>query len=235
MNAHMLALFGSLLLSAAPLAASAPRKVTSLSNLSLPAGWIYIPMEAADTFPGAFHDGVSGLVVGSEVVGLRGTVLPWTEGAVRQGGTQELENVRGISWALVRRREAHCETATITAHLRPDIGSDWNLRALVCDTSALDRLKELVRAVAAPNLISVVAPGSAATGALRAADVKKLRTGMMWDEIQQLGVPLAVEAGADGGLVLTFIDARPHHRNGSVRLILSRERALVRWNAGPSE
>jgi hypothetical protein len=203
-----------------------------MANLKLPPGWVYIPMEAADSFPGAFHDEVSGLVVRSEVVPLRGVVHPWAETALRQGGAQEQENIGGIACAVVRRPGAICETVTITADLRPDIGTTWNLETVSCDQNGLDRVKELVRAVVTPEFVSVVAPGSAATGVIRAAEVTRLKAGMQWDEVRQFGVPLGVEAAPQGGLVLTYIDGRPGHQGGSVRLALSRARSLVRWDLG---
>jgi hypothetical protein len=118
---------------------------------------------------------------------------------------------------------------SITAHLRPDIGSAWNLQAVVCDATALERLRDLVRSVAAPNLVTVVAPSAAATGVLRSADLKRLSAGMGWEAVAQFGAPLAVNAAPEGGFVLSFIDAREPRHAGTINLMLSRDRSLLRW------
>ncbi len=189
---------------------------------SLPSGWIYIEQEGIDTFPGAYHDRLSGTYVNSEVA-LPGVAAPWAESAARApGAKRERSDVGPLRRDRVKLLPTTkgCSQVSVTFTDERRKGLLWNLAADLCSTEQERRFDELIEDLSNSGW---PAPNARAERWLTMADFDEIKPGMVWEDLRRrLGPPGAVKRQADGfevgyevkgGEMLLAFDRQHHLRS----------------------
>lgn len=209
-----------------------------------PEGWIYLEKDFIDTFPGAYHDSVSGAFVRVEVA-LVPHVISWSEHQARsRGAVVTRAETDGVPYFMERRKhisadeqakyrtklEEGCEQIAIHFLPKGSEGPSWHLRGEACTPTQEERMLALMRGMASTvkNWPDGVRPPSGRL--VTPQELAGIAPGMNWERVRaRLGPPAQAEKSAADGFVVTY-DVESVRRSDDLRVTLAfgKDHMLVR-------
>ena len=176
----------------------------------VPDDWVFAEQEGIDSWPGLYHDRVSGVCVQFDVA------WPSVVSHLKRSTESLPPEYSGVPARLTLTSDADCKGGRrlSTAFLPKGEGSHdliWNAYADACNDAQLRRAKDFLFTRGAGPLAYPLNPDR---GTLHArATLQTVADGASYSEVRtQLGAASWAECGAGGSLIVSWYEGKPHFR-----------------------